>query len=205
MRDHHFPIGAGYLYWRHAGRHIHKLVISHLPCCWKMLCSNCDILSPNILMWWSRTMQKRPEKKHIHLNWHDLASHFWCKKNLRKTPTWDVTLQIIAPWCGANRPWLLGGTDPENHHQTLTPKSWCLFLREGAVLVLEWQFVCLHRHSRSRSFGVECGVTTLVELENMVDATQLMPCKAVARNWELAFGTWISKRNKGAQNQVKVL
>lgn len=168
-----------------------------------MLCINCDILSPNILMWWSRTMQKRPEKKkHMHLNWHALASHFWCWKfSEKKTSTWDVTLQIIAPWFGANRPWLLGGTDPENHQQTLTPKSWCLFLREGAVLV-EWQFFCLHRHSRSRRFGVECGVTTLVELENMVDATQLMLCKAVARNlkkkkdvslfWELAFGTFMN-------------
>lgn len=160
--------------------------------------SNCDILSPNILMWWSPTMQKRPEKKRMHLNWHALASHFWCWKiSEKKTSTWDVTLQIIAAWCGANRPWLLGGTDPENHQQTLTLKSWCLLFEGSCCLGFGVAIFRLHRHSRSRRFGVECGVTTLVELENMVDATQLMLCKAVARNLKkkrsltfLGVGIW---------------
>lgn len=80
--------------------------------------------------------KKDQKKKNMHLNWHDLASHFWCWKiSGKKASTWEVTLQIIAQWCGANRPWLLGLLI-----QKITTKLWLrkvgvFCLREGAVFV----------------------------------------------------------------------
>lgn len=136
--------------------------------------------------------------------WHLISKHFdvmiskHAKKTRKKTHapqlTWfGISLLVFKdPWektqnvhlrrytpnhCSMRRKSALApGADPENH-QTLTPKSWCLFFKGRRCLGFGVAIFCLHRRSRSHSFGVWCNNIGWT----LVDAKQLMLCNAVAR------------------------